>query len=209
MKNTLRLAMTTLLCIILFIATCFAEETTEPLLESTSPIETDSETEEMILYPEALVPETPEGMTAYNIDGFVYFIWNDWIEDKEDDIQTKYRRNDSGDDNEGLCIIQYEDLSDREDGLTPSDAIGGFVLGLFMSAPEGSAEVIPEYTTFRGIEGVLLTIGGKNLIWLAQHKNAVVMVAFTDQTVSMTEMRSMLLQVLGGSEDDIERVDME
>ena len=86
------------MCMTLFMAACFAEETTEPVLESIPPAGSDSETEGMTLYSEALVPETPEGMTAYNIEGFVYFIWNDWIEDKEekkDDRLTSYRRNNS------------------------------------------------------------------------------------------------------------------
>ena len=208
MKNAFRLAMITLMCMVLLMATCFAEETSEPVLESTLPTASDSETEEMVLYPEAFVPETPEGMTAYSMDGFVYFIWNDWIEDKEDDCNISYRANNSVDDTEG-CIISYEDLSGREDGLTPSDAIGAVVLGLFMGAPEDSAEVIPELTAFRGIDGILLTIGENGVMWLAQHKNAIVMVAFTDHAVSVNEMRSKLLQILGGSENEIKSVDME
>ncbi len=215
MRNFIKLTIIALMCMTLFMAACFAEETTEPVLESIPPAGSDSETEGMTLYSEALVPETPEGMTAYNIDGFVYFIWNDWIEDKEekkDDRLTSYRRNNSGD-NTGEFGIAYMDLSDSEDGLTPTDAIGGIVLGLLMSAgseeDEDSVEIIPEYTTFRGIEGILLTIGENNIIWLAQHKNAVVMATFKDQTVSMTEMRSMLLQILGGSENEIISIAME
>ena len=198
-----------ILCLVPIMATCFAEETSEPVLESIPPTGSYSETEEMVLYPEALVPETPEGMSAYSIDGFVYFIWNDWVEVKKDDGQTIYQRSNSGDDTEGECIISYKDLSGREDGLTPSDAIGAVALGLLTGAPEDSAKVIPELTAFRGIDGILLTIGENSVMWLAQHKNAMVMVAFTDHAVSVAEMKSKLLQILGGSENEIKSVDME
>lgn len=72
-----------------------------------------------------------------------------------------------------------------------------------MSAYEESTEVITEYTTFRGIEGILLTINDSNLMWLAQHRNAVVMVTFTDYSISTSEIRNLLLQVLGESEKEI------
>lgn len=202
MISTFKSAVIALMCMILLTVTCFAEEATGSVPNSTMPAVSVSETDEMALYPEALVPETPEGMTAYNIDGFVYFIWNDWIEDKEVDYNPSYRRNVSDDDTEGVCIINYADLSDR-DGLTPSGVIGGIILGLMMSAYEESTEVITEYTTFRGIEGILLTINDSNLMWLAQHRNAVVMVTFTDYSISTSEIRNLLLQVLGGSEKEI------
>ena len=189
-----------------------SEENTGFAQELDSLREYFAETVEPTPEPVMTVPDTQEGMTAYSLGGFIYFIWDDWVEVGHDDnpqgsvVARSYSR-DPEDEDKTDCLIMVVDTSLRKDGTTPEDIIGDFVLGLMMAAFDENgqqAQTLVEWSRIRGIEGVLITEEARLSAWITGIGSKAIMVAFSGSTLSMTEMRHMLLEMLGVTEDEIE-----
>ena len=169
--------------------------------------------------PLAAVPETPPGMTAHDLAGFVFFVpegWTEdepvnWAEDEPEDSASHirvsmwhtFRRDEDG----PALAVALIGLSGQED-LTPGTFIGGVLLAAAMGTEDGQQPTI-EGTSLRGVPGVLVTDPALHgPLWMGQHGSMVVFLGVTGgDEASPAELRALLFQALGVTEDEVAFMD--
>ncbi len=164
--------------------------------------------------PLAAVPETPPGMTVWDIGGFVFFVPEGWTEAAQEDITESAMpmllRQFRGDEDGPALTVAYIALSDWEEDLTPGTFIGGILVAMAMSTPEDKDLPGIEAVSLRGVPGVLVT-GPESgePIWMGQHGSAVIMAEITGVGCDPAELRALLFRALGVAEDEVEFIDLE
>ena len=155
--------------------------------------------------PFASIPDTPPGMQACSIEDFVFFMWDDWSEfDSERIIRAgknkAYHLNPDDTDQILVCYIDGYNT----DQYTPETLMASMLYVIIMSHTEAdAAQPLFELIRLRDIEGIMISEEG-TAMWMFQHGNAVVCIIIYNISLSASECRSKVLQVLGVTEDEIE-----
>ena len=185
------------------------------------------------LRPFASTPETPEGMTAYETGGFVYFVWDDWTEKTDEDLfsisenqmMKVYCKN--PDDEDGLQIVvefmpsgnpnSDTELTSRIDSMDPTDWIQLMLaMSIVASGESGNGygiETTYQTTELRDVMGILILIseteqdiagaGQDIVIWMLEQGDALIVIEIYGGEYNADELRLILFQVLGVSEDEV------
>lgn len=160
--------------------------------------------------------ETPAGMIADSIGGFVYFIWDDWVMIEEQnehgaEVLARYYTRSMEDENSASCFVTFIETANRTDGMTPNDIIQGTLLGLAMAAGDEerqSQSMGFEPLKIREIDGYLITIDNQ-VLWMGAAGTTVISAGFHDPEFPVAEARDMLLKILGASASEPKQMESE